>query len=230
MAELQQRLAELARRPFDLENGPLFRVHILSRSASEHVVPPGRSTTSSPTSGRPRCSSTTSARRTPKSCAGRGRRSPFTATSSYADFVRWQHDMVAGQEGERHWAYWRQQLAGPLPVLDFPTDFARPAVQSYQGAVKHFYLDPTSDPGDRSPWASRAGSACTRPCWPPFRSSWAVTAARTTSSSAPRWRDGPGRDLEGLIGYFVNMLPMRGDLSGNPTFDEFLGRVRRTVA
>ena len=63
--------------------------------------------------------------------------------SSYADFARWQHEMVAGEEGERHWEYWRHQLAGPLPVLDLPTDFARPAVRSYQGAVKHFYLDPT---------------------------------------------------------------------------------------
>ena len=41
-------------------------------------------------------------------------------------------------------------------------------------------------------------------------------------------RTRPG--FEGLIGYFVNLVPMRSDLSGNPPFDEFLGRVRRTVA
>ncbi len=63
--------------------------------------------------------------------------------SSYADFARWQHGMLAGEEGRRLWEYWQQQLARPLPVLDLPTDFARPAIQSYQGAVKHFDLDPT---------------------------------------------------------------------------------------
>ena len=59
--------------------------------------------------------------------------------SSRAGSTTWS----PAREGERHWAYWRQQLAGPLPVLDLPTDFARPAVQSYKGAIKHFDLDPT---------------------------------------------------------------------------------------
>ena len=46
--------------------------------------------------------------------------------SRYADFVRWQDEMLAGEEGERLWAYWQRQLAGPLPVLDLPTDLPRP--------------------------------------------------------------------------------------------------------
>ena len=50
--------------------------------------------------------------------------------------------MVAGEEGERHWAYWENQLAGPLPVLDLPTDFPRPAPQSFRGATRHFDLEP----------------------------------------------------------------------------------------
>ena len=102
-AELIRKLAELAHRPFDLEKGPLFRVHILSRVASEHVVPPGLSITSSPTSGPRRCSLTTSRRHTPRSCAGRSGELP-PPRSSYANFARWQHEMVAGTRRERHWA------------------------------------------------------------------------------------------------------------------------------
>ena len=59
---------------------------------------------------------------------------PPSPRASYADFVRWQHGMVTSEEGQRHWAYWQQQLAGPLPVLALPTDFPRPPVQSYRGS------------------------------------------------------------------------------------------------
>ena len=53
----------------------------------------------------------------------------------------WQHEMVEGR-GRTALGLLAAAARGPLPVLDLPTDFARPAVQSYEGAAKHFYLDP----------------------------------------------------------------------------------------
>ena len=91
--------------------------------------------------------------------------------SSYADFTRWQHDMLAGAEGRRQWAYWEQQLAGPLPVLDLPTDHSRPAFQSYKGASKHFEIDPTLTRAIVALGESPE-SACIPRCWQPSRSSW----------------------------------------------------------
>ena len=46
--------------------------------------------------------------------------------------------MVDGEEGRRHWAYWHSSSRGPLPVLELPTDFARPAIQSYQARSSTF--------------------------------------------------------------------------------------------
>ena len=58
----------------------------------------------------------------------------------YTDYVRWQTEMLAGPQGERLWAYWRKQLAGPLPVLNLPTDRPRPPIQTYRGASHDFNL------------------------------------------------------------------------------------------
>ena len=97
-AELDQKLVELARRPFDLETGPLFRVHLLSRGASEHIVllvvhhiiadfwstavlvdDLGKAYA--------------------EERSGRVSELPAAADPRYADFARWQHGMVAGEEG-----------------------------------------------------------------------------------------------------------------------------------
>src|SRR5262249_43645753 len=139
-AQLQERLAELARRPFNLESGPLFRVHLLSRSRSEHIVllvfHHIIADFWSTAVFLDELGSAYVAER-----SGRGRDLPPPRTC-YADFARWQHELVAGPLGQRHWTYWSQQLAGPLPVLDLPTDFARPAVPSFRGAVRYFDLPP----------------------------------------------------------------------------------------
>src|SRR4029453_6403679 len=120
--------------------GPWFRVHRLSRSRSEHVfllvfhhiIADFWSTAVF-------LDDLKTAYAAEGAESGANRPPP---RSRYADFARWQKEMVGREEGQRHWDYWREQLAGPLPVPDLPTDFARPAVPSYRGAVRHFYLDP----------------------------------------------------------------------------------------
>ena len=137
--------------------------------------------------------------------------------------------MVAGEEGERHWAYWENQLAGPLPVLDLPTDFPRPVPQSFRGATRHFDLEPELTAEILALCEARGVSL-----YAALLAAFQVLLARYTGQrdiivgtpAAGRTRP----EVQDLIGYFVNLLPMRSDLSDNPPFDEFLNRVRRTVA
>ena len=109
-----------------------------------------------------------------------------------------------------------------------PTSPGRPS-RATEGAVKHFYLDPTLTRAIVALGESRGASLYTT-----LLAAFQVFLGRFTGQddivvgSPVAGRTRPG--LEGLVGYFVNLLPMRGDLSGNPPFDEFLGRVRRTVA
>ena len=225
--EIKQKLAERADRPFDLERGPLFRLHLLSRSASEHVVLLVVHHIIADF-----WSTAVLVDDLGKAYAEElaGRASDLSIPRSrYADFTRWQHTMVAGEEGERHWDYWRQQLSGPLPVLELPADFARPAVRSYAGATKHYYLDSEVTRGIVNLCDSLGVSLYTT-----LLAAFQVFLGRLTGQediivgSPVAGRTRPG--FEGLIGYFVNMVPMRSNLSDNPRFDEFVGQVRRTVA
>ena len=59
---------------------------------------------------------------------------------SYLSFVQWQEEMLEGPAGQRHWDYWRGQLAGELPNLDLPLDRPRPPLQTYQGKSHQFKL------------------------------------------------------------------------------------------
>ena len=119
--------------------------------------------------------------------------------------------------------------AGRYPVLELPADFARPAVRSYAGATKHFYLDSALTRGIVNLCDSLGVSLYTT-----LLAAFQVFLGRLSGQddivvgSPVAGRTRPG--FEGLIGYFVNLVPMRSSLSDNPRFDEFVGQVRRTVA
>ena len=134
------RLTERVRLPFDLEDGPLFRLHILTRSASEHVVlvvmhhiigdflsaavfldDLGRAYV--------------------EEAGGKAGTWPPQPTR-FGDFVHWQDEMLATEEGERLWSYWQRQLDGPLPVLDLPTDRPRPILRGDLGRTYQDHLEP----------------------------------------------------------------------------------------
>ena len=124
---------------------------------------------------------------------------------------RWSPAKRASGTGQ----YWRQQLARPLPVLDLPTDFARPAIQSYQGAVKHFYLDPTLTRAIVALGESRGASLYTI-----LLAAFQVFLGRYSGQddilvgSPVAGRTRPG--FEGLVGYFVNLAADAGRPLGEP--------------
>jgi amino acid adenylation domain-containing protein len=146
----------------------------------------------------------------------------------YADFAVWQRDWLSGGELERQLAFWRRELAGAPPALEMPTDQPRPPVESFHGASLPIELGGELSRGLRTLSRSRGAT--------PFMT---MTAALTVLLS--RWtgqddvvlgspianRAAP--ELAGLIGMFVNTLALRVQLSGAPTFEALLARVRQTA-
>ncbi|MFC4047974.1 condensation domain-containing protein, partial [Dactylosporangium siamense] len=145
----------------------------------------------------------------------------------YADFAVWQREWLAGPVLESQLEYWRAQLAG-APALELPTDRPRPAVRSTAGDVVEFEVPRAVAEALRE--AAR-GSAATM--FMTLLGAFAVLLGRYSGQDdivvgtpiANRNR----AEVEGLIGFFVNTLVLRTDLSGDPTFAEVLGRVRRTA-
>ncbi|WP_208921565.1 non-ribosomal peptide synthetase [Streptomyces capitiformicae] len=146
----------------------------------------------------------------------------------YADFALWQHERVSGDALEAQLAHWRERLAGAPSTVDLPTDRPRTARQSFAGASFPWRLD--GDLATRLTTLAREHDAT---LYMALLAGFMAVAHRWSGQedlvvgSPVANRNHP--QTEGLIGFFVNMLPMRADLSGNPTFRELMGRVRESA-
>jgi len=146
----------------------------------------------------------------------------------YADYARWQNGWLEAENLHDQLAYWKQQLVGELPVLRLPSDRPRPAVQTYEGA-RHYIFIAANQAEQLEALSQREGVTLFMALLAVFE----VVLFRYTgqadlcvgSSIAGRNR----AEVEGLIGFFLNSLVLRTDLSGNPTFRELLARVRETA-
>ena len=146
----------------------------------------------------------------------------------YADYAVWQREWLQGEVLEQQMGYWREQLAGAPAVLELPTDRARPAVATYDGAHQWVRLPPELTAQLK---AVAQGEGAT--LYMVLLAAFQVLLSRYSgqedivvgSPIANRTR----AEIEGLIGFFVNTLVLRTDLSGNPTFRELLGRVREVT-
>lgn len=145
----------------------------------------------------------------------------------YQDFSRWQKQRLQGENLERLLGYWRTQLAA-LETLQLPTDRARPAAQTFSGALETYTLDRALSADLRELSKTSATTL--------FMTMLAVFAILLVRYSrqddivlgTPIANRGHVQ-TEGLIGFFVNMLVLRIDTSGDPTFLELLERVRQVA-
>jgi amino acid adenylation domain-containing protein/thioester reductase-like protein len=223
---LQVQLEDAAFRSFDLEHGPAFRVLLLRRSSTEtialvavhHIVTDFWSMTL--------LGSETLAL---YAAEKNGVPAELSALpTSYADFVQWRNTSVAGPEGERHWEYWRKQLAGDLPVLNLPADRPRKPVQTYRGETLHLLIG--ADVTQRlNALATKGGATLYMALLAAFQGLLHRYSGQTDIlvGSAMAGRGHP--DLAGLMGYFVNPVAMRADFSNDISFSDLLERVRQTV-
>jgi amino acid adenylation domain-containing protein len=158
-----------------------------------------------------------------------GRPSPLPPLPiQYGDFARWQRDWLTGDALEAQLAYWRGKLGGELPPLDLPTDRPRPAVQTFRGGSLDFSL-PEATTGALRRLSREGGASPFMTLLAAFKALLSRLAGQgeiVVGSPVAGRRDA---ETEGLIGFFLNTLALRTDLSGNPTFRELLARVRETA-
>ena len=146
----------------------------------------------------------------------------------FADFAAWQRARLRDGLLEEQLAYWRERLGGELGVLDLPTDRPRPAEQTYRGTWETRLLPEPMTAGLRA--LSRQANVTP---FMLFLAAFQALLHRYTSQTdilvgtAISGRSGDA--LEGVVGCFLNMLVLRTDLSGDPSFAELLTRVREVA-
>jgi amino acid adenylation domain-containing protein len=202
-------------RPFDLAHGPLLRVRIsggLLLVVVHHIISDFWSLA-------------VLAREL--GALYRGEQSLPPLPLRYTDFARWQAERLAGPHGERGWAYWREALEG-VPDLALTPDRPRPALQTWRGLARAAELPADLADGLRQLAASRGATLFTA-LLAAFQAQLGRYADQedfavgtpTSGRGAPEWA--------GVVGYFVNPVALRADLSGNPGFRDLLDRVRKTA-
>lgn len=219
-------LAE-ARAPFDLQRGPFARAALITTAPADHVlvltfhhlVVDGASTVRI----------VDELFEAYGAFASGGRPALPPVLIDYPDFVDWQARLVASPEGERLRAFWLGRLAGELPILDLPRDGPVPPNRTLRGSSVPVELDEELSRG-----VARLAAAERVTPYVVLLAVYDVLLYRHTGvpdvvvGTPFSGRTRPG--FEGVVGPCLNPLPLRTDLSGNPTLRELLGRVRETVA
>jgi len=226
-AEVQRLASEEAQQPFNLAQGPLLRVTLWQLGEEEHlflltvhhIVFDGWSFNVFCQELAALYDAFSTA--TPSSL--------LALPIQYADFAHWERQWLPHEVLESQLAYWKQQLGGSVPALALPIDRPRSQGQTSQGARRSLVL-PQNLTEALKALSQREESTLFMTLLAAFQTLlYGYTGQEdilVCSPVAGRHRSA----TKELIGYFTRLLPMRTDLSGNPSFRDVLGRVRRVVS
>jgi len=230
LAEPYPPVYEFAKRevatPFDLDKGPLFRAHILRIAPEEHVF---FCTMHHTITDAWSMQVFTRELADLYEALSDGKTPALPElTIQYGDYAEWQGHLLETEIAQKQLLYWKDALEGAPAVLELPQDNPRPAEQTLQGASHDFAMP--------SEIIAKVASLAKRHSVTPFMfllAAFKVLLYRY--SGEPDVLVGvpvAGRTLvetEALIGFFVETLVLRDDLSGNPRFVDLLARVRETT-
>ncbi|MEU6430648.1 amino acid adenylation domain-containing protein [Microbispora sp. NPDC046973] len=220
-ATVRETVQEQLDRPFDLATGPLLRLLLVRLGAREHVL---LLTMHHAVTDGWSCDIVMEELLALHEAYRTGTDAGLAAPPvQYGDYALWER----GRTHEDDIRYWRERLAG-LPPLELPTDLPRPPEQGSAGAAHGVVLD-----RELVDALTALGGANGATLYMTLLAAFQVLLARYSGQddfavgSPVSGRDLP--ELERVVGLFINSLPMRADLSGDPTFTELLGRVRETA-
>jgi amino acid adenylation domain-containing protein len=225
-AEAARLAAAEARRPFDLQRGPLLRMSLLRLAAWEHALVTAMHHIVSDGWSLGVFSRELGAL---YRAFAAGEPSPLPELPiQYADFALWQRRWLSGPPLAAQLAWWTQQLGGAPAVLELPLDRPRPPVRSYLGAR---LASPLGGELER-----RLEAVARRLAVTPFMillgalaSLLARYGGQTDVVIGTPVANRGHAELEDLIGFFANTLALRADLQGDPSFEELALRIRETA-
>ena len=223
---LQRLVSEEAQRPFNLTQGPLLRVTLIKLARHDHVL----MTTihhiisdgwSSAIFNRELGSLYNSIT---QGCTADLPDLPV----QYVDYAQWQRERMQGEVLEKLLDYWRNQLEGAPPLLELPTDRPRPAIQTFRGGRRSAIL-PHALCDELTKLSQGEGGTLFMILLAAFQVLlYRYTGQEDIVVGTPIANRRRG-EIEGLIGLFINVLALRCDLSGNPSFRDLAKRVREVA-
>ena len=226
-ADRETKVAELldaeAKRPFALTDNTFFRAGLLKLSADDavlmlnmhHIIADGWSIGIL----------TQELSVLYKAFAQKEDASLDTLPVQYKDFAVHQIEHVDDPALQKQTAYWKEQLAGELPVLEIPLSEKRSTFQQNEGDIVRFNLD-ADILVQLKELSQKEGASLYMTCLAAYQVLLARYSGQEEVIVGTAVANRNRVEVENLIGFFVNMVPIRTDLSGNPLFRELVRRVR----
>jgi len=208
--------------PFDLSRGPLLRIRLLKLASENHLVVLVVHHIAADA-----WSFGVLLRELAAiyEAFSKGRPSPLPDPAfQYADYAHWQRQVVGGELAEKQKSYWKERLAG-LPALDLPLDHARPPVQTFRGGVRSFEISADLARSLKN-LGAREGATVFMILLAAFKALLHLVSGQDDIAVGTPVAGRNSAETEGMIGFFLNLIVLRTDLAGNPTFREILGRTR----
>jgi amino acid adenylation domain-containing protein len=158
-----------------------------------------------------------------------GKPSPLSELPiQYTDFVNWQQKWLDSQRIQTLLTYWKQKLQGELPVLNLPTDRPRPPVQTFKGAQAKLVLSQTLKKELKN-LSRQQGVTLFMTLLTAFKILLYRYTGQTDILVGSPIANRNRAEIESLIGFFVNVLVLRTDFSGDLSFQDLLARVKSTA-
>jgi len=224
-AQARQLAMEEIQRPFQLSTGPLLRASLFKLDEQDHVLVLN---THHIVSDRWSLGVLSQELATLYEAFVESKPSPLSPLPiQYADYAVWQRQYLSGQVLEKQLAYWKQQLNGAPPVLRLPTDHAGQSAHNFWGGVHRHPLGEDLAKNIRT-LSRRHRVTFFMTLLAAFQTMLARYSGQNDIVVGTDLANRTQLDTEKLIGFFVNLLPIRTRFDGNPSFHQVLEQVRET--
>ena len=222
-AEAERLAVAEAQRPFDLKQAPLVRAHLFRLAPEDYVL---QLTMHHIVSDAWSAGLFLQELTVLYQAFSAGNPSPLPALSvQYADYAVQERSWLQGKVLEKQLAFWRERLKGIPAVVALPLDRERPESRTFAGACEMFHV-PSEKVALVKDLARREGATLFMTLMAAFQAMLAKYSGEDQIVVGTDLANRMMPETEGMIGFFINLLAVRTDLSGNPTFRELLRRVR----
>jgi amino acid adenylation domain-containing protein len=222
--QVNREIKEEAARPFDLSEGDLFRARLLRIGEQEHIL---LLTVHHLLFDGWSVGVLTNELSALYEAYRKGNPLPLAELDiQYVDYAEWQRDMLGKGAWTEGLEYWKKQLEG-VAGLELPTDRIRPAVQSFRGTTEEWKV-----PAELNASLRKLSHDHGVTLFMTLLAGWQVLLSRYSGQedfpTGVPMHNRVHPQVQNLIGFFVNMVVLRADLSGNPEIGELLRRTRET--
>ncbi|MBT2575227.1 amino acid adenylation domain-containing protein [Bacillus sp. ISL-51] len=220
-------IKEKAKEPFALETGPLMRVHVFRQAKQKsivlitihHIIFDGVSLMTFMTALLDAYTKLSEGKEP----------NVVLAEADYHDFVLWEQELLKSDTGKAHLSYWKQQLNGPLPVLELPADYPRSSVQTCRGQAYQRLLPDELNQQIKA--AARTHNVNESVVFLAIFKGllYQYTNQNDVIVGMPTMGRSEAQ-FESVIGYFINMIAVRSRETGSKSFTAFMKELQLTLA